>query len=383
MRFSHIPGYNEVKSKLIAMHKSNRIGHAVTFVGERGSANLSISIAFAQYIACESPSENDSCGNCPSCKKFEKNTHPDVHFYFPTTTSSEVPKNALSFKYYEKWREYLKTNLFPTHTTWLREMDPSKKDAIISTDESAQIIKDLALKSYESENRFSIIWLPEKMNVFSSNKLLKIIEEPPPHVYFFLVTENQELVLPTITSRTQTVRLGKLSNDESISWIKSMDESLSEQEVNSLVKNSGGNPLKISESLKNRSFSNEIGTKFLEWARLCYKAYEKMPELIEFSENLSTMQREEQNSILNYGIDFFRSGLMVNNSANELILAGTDDEKHIRNFAPLLNIKNSSKLISSFERSLYHLERYANTKILFLDLSIEFSKNINAKNVPL
>lgn len=383
MKFDQIPGFYSVKNKLIAMYNQKRIGHAMTFVGEQGSAGLALSIAFAQYINCKKPGENDSCGICSSCVKLEKLSHPDVHFYFPTTTSPDVPQKALSSKYYEKWRAYLNNNLFPTLPSWINEMDSSKKDAIISTEESLQVIKDLALKGYESEARFAIIWLPEKMNVHSSNRLLKIIEEPPKHVYFFLITENPELVLQTILSRTQTLRLGKLYEEEMSEWLKKLHPDVEADRLNNIIKLSDGNPLKALSLFENLGDSNEISEKFIAWARLCYKAYEKMPDLINFSEALSGLQRDEQNKILSFGIDFFRNSLVYKSKAENLLLSQNNDMNHIINFSPLLNFTNSSALIKSFEMAIGHLGRYANAKILFLDLSLDFARNINVKNVHL
>jgi len=383
MRFSDIPGHTDIKNKLINMRKNKRIGHALAFAGDRGSANLALGIAFSQYMCCTSVKEDDSCGECPSCIKMENNIHPDIHFYFPTTTTSSVPKKPLSHLYYDKWREYLKENMFVTHASWLKMMNPDRKDAIISTDDSAQIIKDISLKSYESESRFAIIWLPEKMNVHSSNRLLKVIEEPPNNAYFFLITENLELVLPTIISRTQALRIGKVSNEEMTIWIKGIKPEFPEDKVQDLVKSADGNPLKALQSSDNELISPELTDYFINWARLCYKAYERMPELINCAEDLATKPREEQNKLLNYGISFFRNSLLINNDAENLYNPHNSEKDHIRNFAPLLKFEKSTLLISSFEKAMGHLDRYANAKILFLDLSLKFAKNINAKNVNL
>jgi DNA polymerase-3 subunit delta' len=383
MKFSDIPGHSDIKNKLINMRKNKRIGHALAFAGERGSANLALGIAFSQYICCANPGDDDSCGECPSCVKIENNAHPDIHFYFPTTTSNSVPKKPISQMYYDKWREYLKENMFVTHANWLRTMNPDRKDAIISTDDSAQIIKDLSLKSYESESLVAIIWLPEKMNVYSSNRLLKIIEEPPDNVYFFLITENLEMVLPTIISRTQSLRIGKISSEEMTKWIQKVKPDLSEEKLQNVVKSANGNPLKALKSSDDELITPELTHFFINWARLCYKAYERMPELIKCAEDLATQPREEQNKLLNYGISFFRNSLLINNAADSLFHPHASEKDHIKNFAPLLKFENSAFLISQFEKAMRHLDRYANSKILFLDLSMSFAKNINVKNVNL
>ena len=365
------------------MVKNGRIGHALTFAGEEGSANLALGIAFAQFMCCTNKQENDSCGVCPSCLKFEKNSHPDVHYYFPATTTKEVPKNPLSYKFYQKWRAYLSENMFVTYESWLETLDSSKKSASILVEESLQIIRDLTLKSYEADYRFAIIWLPETMNISSANKLLKIIEEPPNQVYFFLITEKPELILPTITSRTQTIRIGKMKSEEIKEWIKTKEPSLGESEIQAIVKTADGNPLRALKSIGNELFDFELTESFIAWARLCYKAYEQMPALINFSEKLAVQKREDQKEFLEYGIEFFRSSLILNSKTDGILYNFPEELKHLKNFAPLLNMQNSPTLIQVFENGIRHLERNANTKVLFMDLSLQFAKNLNAKNVNL
>lgn len=383
MRFADIPGYREQKEKLVKMFRQNRIGHAMIFVGESGSGSLALSVAFAQFINCLDPLENDSCGTCVSCVKISKFAHPDLHFYFPTTTSIEVKKNALSHKYYEKWRAFLNENLFPTYPSWLRTMDPNKKEAFISTDESSQIIKDLSLKSFESDSRFAIIWLPERMNVHSSNKLLKIIEEPPKNVYFFLVSENLELVLQTIVSRAQTLRVGLMDDAALMQWLKTHRPELSEHDLIEIVKSADGVPARAIQNADNKVDLEEVANQFITWARMCYRAFKQMPGLITYSEKLAGLPRDQQYRLLQYALDFFRNGMLLNSSTEDLVLSQGEDRKNIKNFSSLLNSKNTGKLMSIFNDAQHHISRHANTRIVFLDLSLSFARNINTKNVHL
>lgn len=365
------------------MFLQKRIGHALTFAGEEGSANLSMAIALAQFMCCRDHVDNDSCGSCPSCVKFNKNIHPDVHFYFPTTTSTSVPKNALSFKYYDKWREFLSGNMFPELSAWLKIMDSTKKEAFISADESLQIIKDLSLKSYESAYRFAMIWLPEKFNVFSSNKLLKIIEEPPEGVFFFLITENPDLVLQTIISRTQLIRIGLMSSGEMEEWVSGLKPEINTEEMHQIIRLSEGNPQRALKVVNKELVNPEQNETFIQWARLCYKAYQQLPELIDFAENMASLNRDEQKSLLEYGLEFFRNGLLVNNDLQELIILDPSEQESVKKFAPLLNTGNCHSLLTSFDSAIRHLERYASAKILFLNLSLDFARYINSKNVNL
>jgi len=383
MRFSDIPGYTEIKGKLISAHDSGRIGHALLFLGEEGSANLALAIAFAQFISCENREETDSCGSCRSCAKFGKNVHPDVHFYYPTATSKSVPKKALSRLYAEQWRSFLQENLFVSLSIWLKYMDADKKEAMIPTDESLQIIKDLSLKSYESPFRFAILWLPEKLNIQASNRLLKIIEEPPENVFFFLVSQNAESVLPTIISRTQIMRIGKMEKSELKNWMKNTYPDLSESDLTFALKYSEGNPLNAIDTLKNESDSPKLTEDFIKWARLCYEMGKKLPDLIKWSEGMAGQKRNDQKSFLKYGMEFLRAAMLINNDSSELNHLYPEEEVHVTNFSTLLNNENSIALIGEINNAVYNLERNANAKILFMDLSIKFGRLINPKNVNL
>ncbi|MEQ8323454.1 MAG: hypothetical protein RIC15_10095 [Vicingaceae bacterium] len=383
MRFKDIPNYDEVKNRLIASFTKERVGHSLLFLGDEGSPALSIAISFAQYLSCESKTTNDSCGECRSCVKFLKYAHPDLHFYYPTATSKKVPKKARSQHYASEWRKFLTENKYSSLNDWLTYMDADKKQAIIPTDDSLQVIKDLSLKSFESPYRFAIIWLPEKMNVHSSNRLLKIIEEPPENVFFFLVTENQESILPTILSRTQIVRIGKMENEVMNAWLSNEYNEKNESERAFAMKYAEGNPLKAIESLKKKADHTELSEKFVEWARMCFIMHKKLPELLDWCDQMASETRSSQRDFMLYGLDFFRAGLLNNHQSSDLLHLFPEEEVHVKNFSSLLNLENIPKLVEEFDTALANLNRNANAKILFMQLSGHFGKLINPKNVNL
>lgn len=89
MLFSDIIGQEDIKKKLIQSVRENRIPHAQLFLGPEGSGTLALALAYSQYINCKNRTEHDSCGICPSCIKYSKLTHPDLHFIFPTATNKK------------------------------------------------------------------------------------------------------------------------------------------------------------------------------------------------------------------------------------------------------------------------------------------------------
>ena len=70
MLFSEIVGHDDLKKRLIQSVNENRVAHAQLFVGTEGSGKMALAIAYAQYINCQNHTESDSCGVCPSCKKY-------------------------------------------------------------------------------------------------------------------------------------------------------------------------------------------------------------------------------------------------------------------------------------------------------------------------
>jgi len=213
MLFKEIIGQEEIKKKLIKTVEENRISHAQLFSGPEGAGSLPLAIAYAQYISCEDRSGNDSCGTCHSCLKYSKLIHPDLHFILPVASTPKV-KEPLTDKFLEEWRESFLENPYLSPAEWYKAIGLENKQGFINVDESYEIIRKLSLKSYESEYKVVIIWLPEKMNKPKENKLLKIIEEPPSKTLFLMITENSTNILPTIYSRAQMIRIPKLEEKE-------------------------------------------------------------------------------------------------------------------------------------------------------------------------
>ncbi|MEP7239034.1 MAG: hypothetical protein ABI685_14240, partial [Ferruginibacter sp.] len=238
MQFHSITGQKETKEQLVQMVQHNRLSHALLFLGKEGSGALQLALAFAQYIVCDKVngreskviepslfgepdpgsgirdrgSVTDSCGSCPACKKANELIHPDIHFSYPVITRKPGEK-PISTDFIKEWREFIATNPYGNVYDWLQFIGAENKQGNITANECADIIHKLSLKSFESEYKILIMWMPEFLGK-EGNKLLKLIEEPPPNTLFILVAENEDLILPTILSRTQLVKIPLLSNLE-------------------------------------------------------------------------------------------------------------------------------------------------------------------------
>jgi len=221
MFFRDIPGQKEIKESLIRTVREGRVSHAQLFYGPEGSGKLALALAYAQYISCTDQQENDSCGKCLSCIKYAKLVHPDLHFVFPATTPSATKSDETPVeKAIEKWREIILENPYFDQYQWYDRIGIENKQGLIGVKESAEIIRKLNMKPYESDFKILIMWLPERMNPTAANKLLKMVEEPPVGTVFLLVSEVHGEVLPTILSRTQLIKIPRLTDEDIRSALK-------------------------------------------------------------------------------------------------------------------------------------------------------------------
>jgi len=202
MNFSRIPGQTEIISKLLRSVKEERVSHAQLFTGPAGCGSLALALAYAQFVSCEDKKETDSCGICKSCVKYEKMIHPDLHFVFPVIKGKKTT-DPVSDNYIDDWREFVKKSPYFGLNNWLDTIEVGNAQGLIFASEASEIIRKLSLKTFESDFKIMIIWLPEKMHQATANKLLKMIEEPPEKTLFLLVSEEPDKILPTILSRCQ------------------------------------------------------------------------------------------------------------------------------------------------------------------------------------
>ena len=373
MLFSEIVGHDDLKKRLIQSVNENRVAHAQLFVGTEGSGKMVLAIAYAQYINCQNRTESDSCGVCPSCKKYMSLSHPDLHFIFPTATNKSVKKDPESDLFLAEWREYFSDcQGYVNLSEWFDKLDIENKQGIINVRDASTVIRKLSFKSYESEYKVVILWMPEKLNVFSANKLLKLIEEPPEKTLFLLVAENQEEVLSTIRSRCVLVKVPRL--DTAVIKDALVEKcGCSEQLALDAATMSNGNwPLA-------KRFSNDIDNEMLyadtfrKWMRYCFKG--AVPELIDFVANeIKGLGREKQKALLEYGLNIFHCSLLINNNISSAVMLTSAEKTFAQNFAPYINMKNVTQICALFEESINQIVRNANAQLVFMDDSLKMSK---------
>jgi DNA polymerase-3 subunit delta' len=373
MQFKDIVGQTAIKQRLINSVNENRVSHAQLFLGPEGSGSLALAVAYAQYLSCEDKQQDDSCGLCSSCRKYQKLMHPDLHFSYPFFAKH---KDDTSLTFIEQWREALLAYPYLNLDIWREYLEAENKQANINIAECHQIIKKLSLKPFESAYKVLILWLPEYLDK-EGNALLKIIEEPQPNTLFLLVAQNQDQILNTILSRTQLIKIPALGYDDIKEHLINQYNK-KEDEAAEIAYLSNGN---LTEALIMMQQENKgYHTLFISWLRLCFG--NKGLEILSFVDQLAKMGRENQKNFLRYGISFIRECCLLHAGAANLVHLPANELETAQKMINVMNISMAQAISAELEKAHYHVERNANPKILFLDVSLQIIKTLKFKTIP-
>ncbi len=380
MFFRDIAGHSRIKQKLINSVKMSRVSHALLFTGPEGNGKLSLAIAYAQYLSCENKNDNDSCGKCVSCLKYNKLIHPDLHFVYPVIKTKSYSK-PVSVNFIKQWREFISESSYHGFNKWMIKLGVENQQAGIFAQESEEIIKQLSFKPYESEFKVMIIWMPEKMNISASNKLLKMIEEPPPKTIFILVAEDTDKIIKTILSRTQLIKIPRISEQTMFESIKEK-YNFADEKIKETVKNADGNFLKAEELIKNNEEKTESENfkKFVQFMRNAYGI--KINDMISQAEDIAKSGREAQKDFLSYSLKLLRENFILNISPENQnkILFLTDNEKIFsEKFNSFIHKNNIHQLMNEFNEAYNHIERNGYSKLVFLDLALKTARLLKIK----
>lgn len=379
MQFREVIGQTAVKERLLNSSREGRVSHALLFFGQPGSGVLPMARAFAQFLNCEAASESDSCGSCGSCRRASKMEHPDIHFVYPVVTG--IVKNPRSIDFVSDWRTAVLSNPYISLNDWIDILtggDAKTKQGIIPAEEAQEIVHRINLKAFEGKFKVIIIWMPEKMGATTANKLLKSLEEPPEDTVFILATEARDQLLPTILSRTQMVKLERLDENVIASGLSS-SLGIPHHEALELSILADGNYSEALELATRDRGSGSYEEAFLNWMRLCFSPLKSMEKLQAWVEGIASETREHQKQFLAACISVVRECLLINHSDGSLVRMDDAQRVAIQKFLPFVHLANVDPFIKVLTEGIYHLERNAHAKILFLDLSLKISRVLQQK----
>ena len=396
MLLSEVVGHEKLKNQLVEMVQHQRLSHAILFVGPEGAGALPLAIAFAQYIVSIPNSNVDANGAdlfgapepstpkvyspdeiaaLPAYNRASQLMHPDLHFSFPSITEKQGSKN-LSANHIEAWREFINGYPYGNVFDWLQSINAENKQGNISADECAEIIKKLSYKSFESAYKVLVMWMPEYLGK-EGNKLLKLIEEPPDNTIFLLVANSEEQILPTILSRCQFIKVPRLTKDE-IEQALIQKGHLEPAKAGQIAAISDGN---YREALHLVQHSDgDFLAQIREWLNAILKGGPLAQ--MKWVEETSKMGREPQKQFLKYFNNLLEQSIRLKILGNELNLDPT-----LKDFALRINkiagIGQLEAIIEELDKAVYHIERNANPKMLFMALGIKFYHIIQNKTLIL
>jgi DNA polymerase-3 subunit delta' len=372
MLFKEIVGQESLKNRLIQTVRENRVSHAWLFFGPEGSGVLPLALALARYILCTNRGENDACGVCHSCNMVNKYIHPDLHFTFPVNKTRDVDKDSpvVSDDFIADWRAFLLSHPYGRVTQWYDAIDLENKQGIINTEESKRLAGKLNLKPFESDYKVAIIWQPEKMNDQAANKLLKLLEEPPPNTIFILAGENPDQLLTTIRSRCAQVKIPRIS-DSALYAALIDNHHVSPDKATDLVRLVSGNYLRAVEILSDDEEAGSNFSQFRYMMQLCYG--KKIPELIKFADELAGLTRERQKVFLEYGLRSIRENLALHFNSPGILYVTSEEQEFVSKFARFITGENVESIIHELSSAITDIERNGNGRMIFLDMVLKLS----------
>ncbi|MBR5335104.1 MAG: DNA polymerase III subunit delta [Bacteroidaceae bacterium] len=369
MYFSDIIGQESAKEQMRRFVDENRLAHALLITGPRGNGKLPLAAALAHYLLCSNRKNGEACGVCPTCVKVNKLVHSDLHFVFPVLKKKNCSSDSspISDDYIPEWRELFLKNPYFTYNDWLQKIRVENQQPMIYERESGEILQKLSMQSREGGWKIVIMWLPEKMKEVGSNKLLKIIEEPPKDTLFILVSEEPEKIIPTILSRTQRIDVPRLSDAEIIQALQTR-YSLTPDDAALIARLSAGNWEKAEEQLRIDSDKEQYLELFAQLMRVAYAR--NIREMKKWSEQVAALGRERQKHLLEYCQRMIRENFIMNFKRDEMLTLSTAERNFSVRFSPFVNERNIFGIMEELSEAQRHIEQNVNAKMVFFDMSL-------------
>jgi DNA polymerase-3 subunit delta' len=369
MQLRDVVGQHEIKKRLVNTYHEGRVSHAQLLIGPEGNGNLALALAYAQFINCPQKSHDDSCGTCPSCRKYSNLVHPDLHFVFPIVNKKK--DGTVSDHFITEWRKiHADKHSYFGFNDWLDYMEADDKQGSIQKSESSEIIRKLNLKVFEADYKTMIIWMVEKMNETCANKILKVLEEPPPNTLFLMIAENTEQMLSTILSRSQMLKVPRIDT-QSLAQFVAKEHALSSDEAMAIAANANGNVVRARELV---NLSETTALFFENFVYVMRKSYTRdVKSMIDWAASIDKWGREKQKSFIEYCLQMIRTNFLLNTKNNNLAHANNQELEFSTKFAPYITEYVATEFSQLLDEAHYHVERNGKAKIIFLDTALKFS----------
>ncbi len=368
MKFSDIPGHEDVKRRLRDMADKGRIPHALLLEGPAGSGKFALARAFAQYIHCEDRTpDGDSCGRCPSCLQHEAFNQIDTYFSFPIVKKSSS-SSAISDDYMTDFRDLLTENQFMDFESWLLKLDNINAQPLIYVSEANELLRKLSLTAHSSRYKIVLMWLPERLKEDAANKLLKLVEEPYADTLFIMTSDNSRAILPTIYSRTQRIGVKRYSDAEVAGYMAAR-YGLDADSAARISRLAAGN---VSEATKLISLSKESDEYLQLFMELMRKAYTRdVASLKAWAADVAGLGREREIKFLEYCARMVRENFILNIHTPDLNCLNNSEMAFSARFSPFINERNVLKIFKTLNDAKADIAANANAKLVNFDVAIK------------
>lgn len=385
MLFKEIIGQEATKQQLRQAVLNGRIPHAQLFAGITGIGKLQLALAYAQYLNCPHRTEQDSCGQCPTCLQFAKLQHPDLHFVFPIV---KTDAGDICDAFLESWRDIILTQHYFDLDDWHKALGVETKQSLIYEKESGEIVRKLSLKPYGEGYKVMIIWQPEKMNADCANKLLKILEEPAEKTVFLLVSEHPEQLLSTIQSRVQMIRVPRLETETIAAALQ--QKGIEATKANDIARIANGSYLAALKKADESEANQQELHDFIKLFRDAYtvgvitnpqKKFESLKRLRQWALDMadSKVGREKQKHFLQYAQQQVRENYIRNMAQPELNYQMEAERDFSVKFAPFIHDGNVEDIMNQLDLAERQIEQNGNAKVIFFDLCLQIIVLIKKK----
>ena len=367
MFFKDVIGQDSLKQQLIASAQKGVVPHSQLFCGQAGYGSFTIAFAYARYLNCTDRSDRDACGQCPSCLKYNEIAHPDLFFIFPMTLVER--KKTVCDDYLAEWRTFLSTRIYFDLNSWLNEIDATKQ-AIIYAKESDEIMRKVSLKIYEAAYRILLIWMPERMHASCANKLLKVIEEPPPNTIILMVSEEPDRILGTILSRSQRINVKPIDTQILSEYACSRFDLEADGSLQ-IARMAHGDYIRMIDLLHESEENAFFLRQFMLMMRNSWTKNVKGMKV--FADEMASLKKERQRNFLAYCQRFIRENFIYRFQMSEMNYMNKEEAGFSVNFAPFINERNVFDLIAELTEADRHLAQNVNVKMVYFDLALRIT----------
>ena len=367
MKFSDIPAHNSVKRQLVDMVDNDKIPHALLFEGKSGIGKMMLARALAQYIHCSNRNNGDSCGICPSCLQHQSYNHIDTHFSFPVIKAKNKSGAPVSDDWIDQWRQLLSDSPYMDMNTWVDLLGNPNAQPLIYVEESSALIHKLNFTSHAARFKIVLMWLPERMNEPSANKLLKLLEEPHDDTLFILVSNEPAKILPTIYSRLQRIQV-KRFDDNVVAQYLEQYYGVATDQAQGIARLAEGSILEATHRLSTSDESKQFLEMFISLMRFAYQ--KKVGELRKWSNTVAEFGREKCCRFMEYCERLTSENYIYNLRNPQLVALDNEESKFSTNFARFINERNVEQLRRLFIEARRDIAGNANAKIVLFDIAV-------------